>query len=218
VQANFVPFNFVDNTSPTYGEVTGIVLHDPTSQLSLAPSNIFNLSESKWSKLFASGSFGNTSWKKVNYRAQLSNVMQLNNAFAGAVAGCWSPTDQATDLAGNTIFAASTRDAATSTSDVTVLQVILKFLVEFRQPKGPDVNPESNKFAQVMERVDYTSKPKVLSNVTNGKPEIVGLVPQGIMRTPVYLTTSSDDDEKLVVVEKKEQPKVRASTPVRAAR
>jgi len=80
------------------------------------------------------------------------------------------------------------------------------------------VNPESNKFAQVMERVDYTSKPKVLSNVTNGKPEIVGLVPQGIMRTPVYLTTSSDDDEKLVVVEKKEQPKVRASTPVRAAR
>jgi len=76
------------------------------------------------------------SWKSLSYAAPLNNAGDYGNTSDSVPAGSWGSTTQFVGTcAGLTGFSASTQNAAINASiGQQVLQLIMTYLVEFRQP------------------------------------------------------------------------------------
>jgi len=210
VRLRFAPMGFHANTNASYNTLVGCVAHDPTSVSGGVSATAYqDLVMMPSHKLFMASGQGDMRWQSLLYKAPLTNSEDFGNTALTYAAGQWASSLYFSNVAGNTYFIAQNQNGATNTAiAVEVMQVILQFGVEFRQPIEDRGNASARKTTSVM-----------MSTFTNGSIAEVGLVPQSLMRVVRAPLVSNEVDEKEyveVVPEKKEQPRlVRGLSPVR---
>jgi len=208
VRLRFAPMGFHANTGSTYNALVGCVAHDPTSQSGGVSATAYqDLVMMPSHKLFMASGQGDLRWQSLMYKAPLTKSEDFGNTAETFAPGQWASSLYYSNVAGNTYFIAQNQNGAVNTAVTSeVMQVILQFGMEFRQPIEDRGNASSRKTTQVM-----------MSTFRNGSVEEVGLVPQSLMRV-VRNPLLVDDEKDYVAVapEKKEQPPlVRGKSPVR---
>jgi len=134
VEVDFAPQGFNASTGPSYVGVVGAVAHDPTSQASVI-AGYSDLVMMPRSKLWSASGQGDMRWSRLNYRAPLNNSMNFGNSAETFGPGTWGSTLYFGNVSGTTWFSGQVQDAAVhATLNQEVLQVLVRFALEFRQP------------------------------------------------------------------------------------
>jgi len=208
VRLRFAPMGFHANTNASYNTIVGCVAHDPTSQSGGVSATAYqDLVMMPSHKLFMASGQGDMRWQSLLYKAPLTKSEDFGNTAETFAPGQWASSLYYSNVAGNTYFIAQNQNGATNTAiAVEVMQVILQFGVEFRQPIEDRGNASSRKTTQI-----------VMSTFRNGSIDEVGLVPQSLMRVVRTPLVVSDEKEYVTVSsERKEQPpQVRGKSPAR---
>jgi hypothetical protein len=115
---------------------TGAVYHDPTSDMSVALDPLDYLS-CRGAKAWSSeGNASRTGWMRCNYRPRLVNTMNFSASTQTMSPGEWIASEHMTDLSGQTIFTSQTTSRlVNSTVDVIVLQIIMCYVCQFKDPE-----------------------------------------------------------------------------------
>lgn len=192
VRTRFNPKPFYDTASPTYVTASGVVAHEPTSDGNdVTLNDTFDLLSYSSSKLWASTSMGSDRFLSLQYNAPLTDTLSTGTSFGDSSSGQWVATQQVQNLAGNTIFSATLPDSATrATGDITVLQMVNEFSVEFREPHINSVSLSSIRAYNVLSvqqelKHAHTdvSGPIVVQEEKEGSKRI--LPPQLVVSTPL---------------------------------